>query len=61
MALAVANYMVQPLFPGCEMPINGLRLIAALCITFLTWLNCYSMKVIFDDLNWKMHRRFNFF
>ena len=45
MSLAVANYMVQPLFPGCEMPINGLRLIAALCITFLTWLNCYSMKV----------------
>ena len=45
MALTVANYLVQPLFPDCDMPPAALSLIAALCICFLTWLNCYSMKV----------------
>lgn len=45
MALTVANYVVQPLFPECDMPNGALALIAAACICFLTWLNCYSMKV----------------
>ena len=45
MALTVANYLVQPLFPDCDMPPAAPSLIAALCICFLTWLNCYSMKV----------------
>jgi L-type amino acid transporter 5 len=45
MALTVANYLVQPLFPECDMPDTALALIAAVCICFLTWLNCYSMKV----------------
>lgn len=45
MALTVANYMLKPLFPECEIPTLPLKMVAALCITFLTWLNCHSMKV----------------
>jgi len=45
MALTVANYLAQPLFPDCEPPPAALRLIAAICIMFLTWLNCYSTKI----------------
>jgi len=45
MGLTVANYLAQPLFPDCSPPDTALRLIAAVCITFLTWLNCYSTKI----------------
>ncbi len=45
MALTVANYLLKPIFPQCEIPDAALKLIAALCIAFLTWLNCRSMKV----------------
>ncbi len=45
MALTVANYLLQPVFPACEIPDAALKLIAALCISFLTWLNCRSMRV----------------
>lgn len=45
MALTVASYLLEPVFPHCEIPDAALKLIAALCITFLTWLNCHSMKV----------------
>jgi len=45
MGLTVANYLAQPLFPDCDPPDSALRLIAAVCITFLTWLNCYSTRV----------------
>jgi len=44
MGLTVANYLSQPLFPDCDPPDSALRLIAAVCITGLTWLNCYSIK-----------------
>lgn len=45
MGLTVANYLAQPLFPDCDPPDSALRLIAAVCITFLTWLNCFSTRV----------------
>jgi len=45
MGLTVANYLAQPLFPDCDPPDGALRLIAAICITGLTWLNCYSTRV----------------
>jgi len=45
MGLTVANYLAQPLFPDCDPPDSALRLIAAVSITFLTWLNCYSTRV----------------
>jgi len=44
MGLTVANYLAQPLFPDCEPPDSALRLIAAVSITGLTWLNCYSTR-----------------
>eukprot|EP00090_Calanus_glacialis_P035786 TRINITY_DN61049_c0_g1_i1.p1 TRINITY_DN61049_c0_g1~~TRINITY_DN61049_c0_g1_i1.p1 ORF type:complete len:495 (-),score=82.18 TRINITY_DN61049_c0_g1_i1:131-1615(-) len=45
MGLTVANYLVQPFFPACAPPDAALRLIAAICITGLTWLNCWSTRV----------------
>ena len=46
MALTVAKYLVQPIFSqGDELPDEAIRLLAAVFITFLTWLNCYSMKI----------------
>lgn len=45
MGLTVASYLAQPFFPDCEVPQLAMQLIAALCICFLTWLNCHSMKV----------------
>ena len=31
-ALTFSNYVLQPLFPTCFPPENGLRLLAALCL-----------------------------
>ena len=45
MALTVANYLIQPFFPGCDIPETSKILLAAVFIMFLTWLNCYSIKV----------------
>jgi len=45
MGLTVANYLAQPFFPDCDPPDAALRLIAAICITGLTWLNCKSTWV----------------
>ena len=46
MALTVAKYLVQPMFSqGDELPHQAISLLAAVFITFLTWLNCYSMKI----------------
>lgn len=46
MALTVANYLIQPLFPGMsELPEGSNSLIAAVLILFFTFLNCYSIKI----------------
>ena len=45
MALTVANYLIQPFFPECDIPETSKILLAAVFIMFLTWLNCYSIKV----------------
>jgi len=45
MGLTVANYLAQPLFPDCDPPDIALRLIAAVSITGLTFLNCMSTRV----------------
>ena len=45
MSLTVANYLIQPFFPECALPENAKILMAAVFIMFLTWLNCYSIKV----------------
>ena len=45
MALTVASYLIQPFFGEGGLPSSALSLLAAVFITFLTWLNCYSMKI----------------
>ena len=46
MALTVAQYLVQPFFSlEDELPTTAISLLAAVFITGLTWLNCYSMKI----------------
>ena len=45
MALTVSNYLIQPFFPACDIPNDAKILLAAVFIMFLTWLNCYSIKV----------------
>ncbi|XP_033507302.1 large neutral amino acids transporter small subunit 2 isoform X1 [Epinephelus lanceolatus] len=43
-ALTFSNYVLQPLFPSCLPPESGLRLLAAVCLLLLTWVNCYSVR-----------------
>uniref|UniRef100_A0AAR2KGN4 Solute carrier family 7 member 8a n=1 Tax=Pygocentrus nattereri TaxID=42514 RepID=A0AAR2KGN4_PYGNA len=43
-ALTFSNYVLQPLFPTCFPPENGLRLLAGLCLLLLTWVNCASVR-----------------
>ena len=45
MALTVANYLVQPIVGEADLPEDATRLLAAVFICGLTWLNCYSMKI----------------
>ncbi|XP_030767413.1 Y+L amino acid transporter 2 [Sitophilus oryzae] len=44
MGLTFAKYVIQPLFPECDMPDLGVRLVAASVICFLSFLNCYNVK-----------------
>uniref|UniRef100_H3A982 Large neutral amino acids transporter small subunit 2 n=1 Tax=Latimeria chalumnae TaxID=7897 RepID=H3A982_LATCH len=43
-ALTFSNYVLQPLFPTCFPPETGLRLLAAVCLLLLTWVNCHSVR-----------------
>lgn len=44
-ALTFANYILQPLFSNCDSPPDiPIRLIAAVVICFLTWVNCSNVK-----------------
>uniref|UniRef100_A0A3Q3X662 Uncharacterized protein n=1 Tax=Mola mola TaxID=94237 RepID=A0A3Q3X662_MOLML len=43
-ALTFANYVMQPFFPTCQPPEYGLRLLAAVCLLLLTWVNCHSVR-----------------
>uniref|UniRef100_A0A8C6MA63 Solute carrier family 7 member 5 n=1 Tax=Nothobranchius furzeri TaxID=105023 RepID=A0A8C6MA63_NOTFU len=43
-AYVFATYLLKPLFPVCPVPETGAKLIACLCILFLTFVNCYSVK-----------------
>uniref|UniRef100_A0A665X1M8 Large neutral amino acids transporter small subunit 2 n=1 Tax=Echeneis naucrates TaxID=173247 RepID=A0A665X1M8_ECHNA len=43
-ALTFSNYILQPLFTSCLPPESALRLLAAVCLLLLTWVNCYSVR-----------------
>lgn len=45
MGLTFAKYVIQPFFPECVMPDSAIRLIAALAICFLTFINCWNVKI----------------
>ncbi|XP_063226907.1 Y+L amino acid transporter 2 isoform X2 [Bacillus rossius redtenbacheri] len=44
MGLTFANYVIQPFFPNCPNPDSAVRLIAAVTICFLTFMNCYDVR-----------------
>ncbi|XP_005096785.1 Y+L amino acid transporter 2 [Aplysia californica] len=43
-ALTFAYYTLQPIFPDCDPPHIAVRLLAALCISLLTFVNAYSVR-----------------
>nr|CAX69456.1 L-amino acid transporter, LAT family [Schistosoma japonicum] len=43
-ALTFAEYVVQPIYPDCDLPIVLIKILAGLCITFLSFVNSFSIK-----------------
>lgn len=43
-ALTFANYILQPFYGNCVPPDQAVRLLAAVVICLLTFLNCYNVK-----------------
>ncbi|XP_033725414.1 large neutral amino acids transporter small subunit 1-like [Pecten maximus] len=43
-ALTFAYYVIEPLFPDCEQPLIAVRLLAAVCILILMFVNCMSVR-----------------
>lgn len=44
MGLTFSNYVLQPLFDDCHVPVEAAQLLAAATICFLTFINCYDVK-----------------
>ncbi|KAL8567078.1 hypothetical protein ACOMHN_027505 [Nucella lapillus] len=42
-ALTFAYYVIEPLFPDCTQPDDAVRLLAAVCILVLTFVNCMDV------------------
>ncbi|XP_035226332.1 b(0,+)-type amino acid transporter 1-like [Stegodyphus dumicola] len=45
MLLTFAEYVVEPMFPTCPAPILAKKLVAIVAICFITFINCYSVKM----------------
>ncbi|VDP83294.1 unnamed protein product [Echinostoma caproni] len=43
-SLTFAYYALQPIFPSCSPPQLAVQLLAALCITLLTWINVMKVR-----------------
>ncbi|KAL7648918.1 UNVERIFIED_CONTAM: hypothetical protein RMT77_000853 [Armadillidium vulgare] len=44
-AMTFAHYVLLPFFPNCpEAPLPAVKLVAAMVVCFLTWLNCTNVK-----------------
>ncbi|KAF8787700.1 large neutral amino acids transporter small subunit 2-like [Argiope bruennichi] len=44
LALTFGYYMLDPFFPNCHPPDESLRLLAAVCLCLLTYINCRSVR-----------------
>ena len=44
-SLSFSLYILKPFFPECDPPSEATRLLAAVCICFLGFVNCYSVKM----------------
>ncbi|CAL1292607.1 unnamed protein product [Larinioides sclopetarius] len=45
MLLTFAEYIVEPMFPACAAPGAIKKLVALIAICFITFINCYSVKI----------------
>lgn len=43
-SLTFALYLTKPFFPECDPPDDAIRLIAAVCLCFLCFVNCFSVR-----------------
>ncbi|XP_077370751.1 large neutral amino acids transporter small subunit 1-like [Festucalex cinctus] len=43
-SLVFATYLLKPIYPSCSVPDSAAKLIACLCLTALTFVNCISVK-----------------
>ena len=55
-ALTFAKYSVKLLFPECDPPDDSVRMLAAVCICVLAFINCWNVKVRqsrLQGINWR--------
>ncbi|KAF3706065.1 Asc-type amino acid transporter 1 [Channa argus] len=44
-ALTFSSYVLQPVFPNCVPPYIATRMLSAICLLLLTWVNCSSVRM----------------
>ena len=55
-SLTFSLYIIKPLFPECDPPDESTRLLAAVCLCSVCFINCYDVKwanlvIIFKDFD----------